>query len=178
MDSKKIIRKEFIGFILITIVGSLLHFCFEWGGSFKPLALFCAVNESVWEHLKIGFWPAFFYALYEYFSFGRKKQNFWIAKAAALYIIPLTIIIVFYLVEAIIGTHILWLDIAMFVAAIALSQFVSYRIITSKNDYSRYKGISIIMIVILTTAFSLFTFFPPKLELFKNPHTGTYGIPE
>lgn len=177
MDNKSILKRELIGFILITIVGSLMHFCFEWSGNYKPVALFCAVNESVWEHLKIGFWPAFFYALYEYFAFGRQKENFWLAKTMALYLIPLTITIVFYLVEALTGRHFLWLDIGMFVAAIALSQYVSYRIITSKKDYSKYKRISLVFLILITAAFSLFTYFPPKLELFKNPQNGTYGIP-
>lgn len=177
MNKRGILIREIIGFFLITIVGSLLHFCFEWSGFYKPAALFCAVNESVWEHLKMGFWPAFFYALYEYFSFGRRKKNFWVAKTAALYVIPLTITIVFYLVEALAGQHFLWLDIGMFVAAIALSQIVSYRIITGRKDYSAIKKISIALLVILTLAFCLFTYFPPQLDLFKNPHTGTYGIP-
>lgn len=177
MDNKRIFKIELVGFILITVVGSLLHFCFEWSGSYKPAALFCAVNESVWEHLKIGFWPAFFYALYEYFAFGRQKKNFWPAKTIALYLIPLTITVVFYLVEALTGSHYLWLDIGMFVAAIALSQYVSYKVTTSKKDYSKYKGISIVLLILIIAAFSLLTYFPPKLELFKNPQNGTYGIP-
>ncbi len=177
MNKKDIFKLELIGFFVITIIGTLLHFCFEWSGSFKPLALFCTVNESVWEHLKMGFWPAFFFALYEYFKFGRKNHNFWIAKTVALYIIPLTIIIVFYLVKAITGNHYIWLDISLFVIAIALSQIVSYKIITSTKDYSKYKIPSLILLIILTIAFSLFTYFPPKLELFKDTTTNTYGIP-
>jgi hypothetical protein len=177
MDKRNIFIKELIGFFLITIVGSLFHFCYEWSGGLKLVALFCAVNESVWEHLKIGIWPAFFYALYEYFSFGRRNKNFWIAKAAALYIIPITITFVFYLVKAFTGHHFLWLDIGMFVAAIALSQLVSYRIITSSKDYSKYKAAALILLTVMIIAFSLLTYFPPKLELFKDPRSGIYGIP-
>ncbi|MGB7605154.1 MAG: DUF6512 family protein [Lutisporaceae bacterium] len=176
MNKSYIFKKELLGFFIITIVGFLLHFCFEWSGSSKPLALFCAVNESVWEHLKIGFWPAFFFALYEYFVFGRKKDNFLVAKTVALYVIPFTIAIVFYLVKAITGHHYFWLDISLFVIAIALSQIVSYRIITSAKNYSRYNRLSLILLVILIAAFSLFTYFPPKLELFKDTTTNTYGI--
>lgn len=177
MNKSFILRKELLGFFIITIIGILLHFCFAWSGSFKPLALFCAVNESVWEHLKIGFWPAFFFSLYEYFKFGRNKDNFLVGKTAALYSIPITITIVFYLIKAITGQHYLWLDISLFVLAIALSQLISYRIITSTKNYSKYNGLSLILLIILTAAFSLFTYFPPKLELFKDTPTGTYGIP-
>ncbi|MDF2521576.1 MAG: hypothetical protein K0R84_2204 [Clostridia bacterium] len=178
MDKKRIFIRELIGFFLISILGTLLHFCFEWSGSFKPLAWLCAVNESVWEHLKIGFWPALFYTIYEYFSFGSRKRNFWTAKAADLYTIPLSITIVYYIVKAITGRHFLWLDIVLFVASIALAQLISYRIITSRKDYSKYTGISLFMIILLTIAFSLFSYFPPKLDIFKDVPTGTYGIPK
>lgn len=177
MYNKKIFRWEIIGFFIIALVGSAFHFCYEWSGYYKPLALFCAVNESVWEHAKMGFWPAVFYALIEYFAFGRNKKNFLAAKTIALYIIPLTIILVFYLLEATIGKHSFWIDIALFIAAILISQWVSYKIITSFRDYSRYNGFFALLIILILVAFSLFTFFPPKLEMFKNPKTGGYGIP-
>jgi hypothetical protein len=35
----------------------LLHFAFGWSGRWLPLALVAPVNESVWEHLKMAYWP-------------------------------------------------------------------------------------------------------------------------
>ena len=176
MNSKSILKWEIIGFFIISLVGSAFHFCFEWSGYFKPLALFCAVNESVWEHLKMGFWPALFYATAEYFAFGKTKKNFWIAKTGALYIIPIVIIGVYYLLEATVGEHIFWIDIALFIAAIFLSQWFSYKTITSHKDYSNLKTPSYVLLLLIFTAFSLFTFFPPNMELFRDPATGAYGI--
>ena len=37
------------------LLGSGLHFAFVLLGSWAPLALVAAVNESIWEHLKAGF---------------------------------------------------------------------------------------------------------------------------
>lgn len=177
MDSKTILRWETAGFFIIAIVGSLLHFCFEWSGYFKPLALFCAVNESVWEHLKLGFWPALVFALLEYALWGKFYKNFWVGKALALYTIPATIILLFYTYTAIAGTHFLIADIAVFIASILLSQIVSFRIITSNTDFSSLRHVSTVLLIILTAAFCLLTFFPPKLKLFMDPQTGKYGIP-
>jgi hypothetical protein len=176
MNSKRILKWEIIGFILISLVGSALHFCFEWSGCFKPLALFCAVNESVWEHLKIGFWPAVFYAIIEYLAFGKTIKNFWVAKTGAFYIIPIVITGIYYLLEAILGAHSVWIDIALFVAAILVSQWFSYKVIASHKDYSNLKVLSYVLFLLILTAFSLFTFFPPNLDLFKDPLTGAYGI--
>lgn len=176
MNSNRILKWEIIGFFLITLVGSAFHFCYEWSGYFKPLALFCAVNESVWEHIKMGFWPAVFYSIAEYFAFGKSKKNFLIAKTGAFYIIPIVIIVVYYLLEATMGHHAVWIDITLFVVSILISQWFSYTIITSSNDYSNLKVPSYILLLLILTAFSLFTFFPPHLELFRDPPTGTYGI--
>ncbi|HYE12358.1 MAG TPA: DUF6512 family protein [Patescibacteria group bacterium] len=176
MNHKRILKWEIIGFFIISLVGSAFHFCYEWSGYFKPLALFCAVNESVWEHVKMGFWPAAFYAIAEYFAFGKNKKNFIAAKTAALYMLPIIIITVYYLLEAILGKHAVWIDITLFIAAILISQWFSYKIIISYRDYSRYRGLSYILLLLIVIAFSLFTFFPPHLELFRDPPTGGYGI--
>lgn len=177
MSKKGIVRWELLGFFFIALFGAAFHFCYEWSGSYKPLALFCAVNESVWEHLKMGFWPALFFAIAEYFVFGKKLKNFWVAKTLALYIMPILIVILYYSAKAILGDHSFWIDIAIFNIAIAVSQIISCRIITSYTDYGKYRTPAYIFLAILIAAFSLFTFFPPNLELFKDSNTGNYGIP-
>ena len=48
---------EVVGIAFVFLVGSLLHFVFEWSGESRIVGLFASVNESVWEHFKQGFWP-------------------------------------------------------------------------------------------------------------------------
>ena len=52
-----------IGFIFISIVGTLLHFTYELSNHNKYVALFSAVNESTWEHIKIALTPYFVWSL-------------------------------------------------------------------------------------------------------------------
>ena len=59
---------ELLGIIFIFIMGAILHFLYKWSKFWKPIALIAAVNESTWEHLKLAFWPAFFYSLFEYLT--------------------------------------------------------------------------------------------------------------
>ena len=61
--TRDIIRWELIGAVFIVLAGSALHFVFAWTGGWRPVALVAAVNESIWEHLKLAFWPGFFWAL-------------------------------------------------------------------------------------------------------------------
>jgi len=86
---RRILIFHILGAIFTIILGSFFHFIYELSGFFKPVALIGAVNESTWEHLKIGFWPAFLFTTIEYFAYGKKNKNFCFAKAINLYAIPL-----------------------------------------------------------------------------------------
>lgn len=177
LDIKKIYRWELIGFLVISLVGSLLHFVFEWSGYWKPLALIGAVNESVWEHLKIGFWPAFFYAVLEYFAFGKKIKHFWLSKTLGLYIIPIAITLFFYGYTALLGHHTLFLDIAIFFIAILLAQIASLRLLVSVKDLGYLRRAGAFFLGVILVFFSISTYFPGHYEIFKDPRTGIYGIP-
>ncbi len=51
LHNRKIKRWEIAGIFWIIIIGSLLHFTYEWSNKSLIVALFSPVNESVWEHL-------------------------------------------------------------------------------------------------------------------------------
>lgn len=167
---------ELFGVIFISIIGSLLHFVYDWSNGYKPLALISAVNESTWEHLKIAFWPALIYSILEYVPLANITNNFIIAKAACLLVIPLSIVILFYSYTAIIGHNFLIADIFIFVLSIFLGQLISFNLLTAPPLPSFLGSLSAFIIVILIIQFSLFTFFPPKLSIFKDPVSGKYGI--
>ena len=57
MEKKKIIRFQIFSVIFTWILGTILHFLYEWSGDNKIIASFSAVNESTWEHLKLVFFP-------------------------------------------------------------------------------------------------------------------------
>ena len=42
------------GILCVSILGTLLHFTYRWSGR-NPLI--APVNESVWEHMKLLFFP-------------------------------------------------------------------------------------------------------------------------
>lgn len=53
--------------VFCVVLGTLLHFTFQWSNQNYLVALFSAVNESVWEHLKLVFFPMFFTTLIRLF---------------------------------------------------------------------------------------------------------------
>jgi len=178
MERKKVLRWEMFGILFISLAGSFLHFTFELSGFWKPLAVISAVNESVWEHLKIGFWPAFIWGVIEFFIFGKKIKNFFFAKAVTFLLIPFVIVILFYSYTYVTGTEFLAVDIAIFFAAIAVAQAAGYRIMITRKKFLSLNIIGAVIILICLVLFSIFSYFPPRYQLFKDAVTGGYGIVE
>ena len=173
---KNILLWELAGIIFIVALGSLLHFTFEWTGRWTPIAPIAAVNESVWEHLKLGFWPAVVYAVLEYSRFGKSSNNFFLAKTLGIYLIPITIVVLYYSYTAILGYGLLIVDIAIFVVAVIVGQLVSYKLLTISPLPEKFNRFAPVALVILGILFVLFTFYPPQWTLFRDSATGAYGI--
>ena len=171
---EKVLQWEIGGIVFIILLGSFLHFAFELSGYSRVVALVAAVNESVWEHLKLGFWPAVLYALIEY-PFV-KRENFVIAKAVCVYVIPFSIVVLFYAYTAILGHSILFLDILIFMIAVILGQLASYKILLAHDlpEWMNVAGAG--AAILLAILFMVFTFYPPHMFLFEDPLTGGYGI--
>jgi succinate dehydrogenase hydrophobic anchor subunit len=117
VDKKHVLFYELTGVVFIIVFGSILHFTFEWSSGQAVVGVFSAVNESVWEHLKLGFWPALMFALVEFKYLKKSTSNFLMAKTIGIVLIPITIVVIFYSYTAILGESILVIDILSFVIA-------------------------------------------------------------
>lgn len=168
---------ELIGIPVVVLVGSALHFAFEWSGHWKPLAIMAAVNESVWEHLKLAFWPSLFWALLGYAFFKPSALAFLSAKGYALLVAPVLIVVIFYGYTAILGGNFLVFDITTFVLAIAAGQFVSAKLLAAKSRDSRVCAIGAGLLLCQIAAYSTLTFHPPPFALFEDGRNGIRGIP-
>jgi hypothetical protein len=176
LSQKKIFVWEITGFIFISLLGSLLHFAFEFFGEWPPVALIAAVNESVWEHLKLAFWPALVFALIEWPFLRGSVKNFWAAKTIGILAMPFVIVSVFYGYTALAGRNVLWVDISLFVLAVFVGQMISYRLLVGRPLGSVISILAMILLILMVAAFSLLTFFPPHCPLFFDPRTGNYGF--
>lgn len=150
---------------------------YEWSGNNIFIGLFSAVNESTWEHLKLLFWPSFFFSIIEYIFIGKDYNNYITAKAVSFYTGILSIIFLFYTYTGIVGDNFIVIDILNFIISVIISQYLGYKITTWNMDVSvKINTISFIAIVILALAFIFFTVNPPQIPFFKDPVTGGYGI--
>ena len=173
----KVQRWEIIGIFMIVAVGASLHFWFEWTGYWRPMALIAAVNESTWEHFKIAFWPSLIYALIEYPFLKDETNNFFVAKFAGFSAMPVITAILFYGYTSLTGTHLLWVDVIIFILSVIGGQLISLTILTkTKKMQTHTQNFAILGLVIMVLAFSLLSYYPLKNFLFAHPETGEFGI--
>lgn len=170
------LKWELIGIAGISILGAVLHFAFELSGEWPPLGVIAAVNESVFEHLKLTFWPTLIYAAVTYRLLRQDTHNFLTAKTAAVYVMPVTIVVLFYGYTTLTGIDSVIVDILIFIVAVAVGQLVSYRILVTKQLPPWLKWLSLALMVVLALVYALLTFYPLHVPFFMDSVTGTYGI--
>lgn len=170
MEKKKIIRFQIFSVIFTWILGTILHFLYEWSGDNKIIASFSAVNESTWEHLKLVFFPMLITTIVGFLVIGKDNKKFWCAKTIGIILAMSFIIVFFYTYTGIIGTNFAILDIGSFFVAVILGEYVAYKIMT--NDEYKLKcnkRIAVIGLICILLCFIIFTYLPPHIGLFKDP---------
>lgn len=168
---------EAVGAVFMVAVGSALHFAFAWASGWQPLALVAAVNESIWEHLKLAFWPGILWAALAPPPDGRGRARALAAKGGSLLMAAGLIVAIFTSYTEILGDNFLVLDIGTFVVAVFAGQAVSAWLMVRMPDRQGPVRFGLALLAAQFAAYGLFTFFPPDHWLFIETHTGMRGIP-
>lgn len=177
-NAKHIIRIEAIGALGIVLLGSAMHFTFDLFGQWRPLAIFAAVNESIWEHLKLAFWPGLALAFTMTTSPEMTRRDVLSAKGISLAFTAAMIVGVFTAYTAILGRNLLVLDIGTFIVSVFVGQGISAFLLASQSTrFTIIGGLGVLLLMGQVVVFSTLTFFPPDHWLFIEAHTGFMGIP-
>lgn len=175
---RSILVFEMAGAVFMVVLGSALHFLFDMAGGWPPLALIAAVNESIWEHLKLAFWPGLLWAGFAPLPAGLRRQELLTVKGPSLLVTAVLIVTVFTTYTTILGHNLLALDIGTFVLAILIGQALSVALLAGgafRHGVLMRAGLWLLVVQIL--AYSLFTFLPPDHWLFIEASSGVRGIP-
>lgn len=165
-----------VGFFVISIIGTMLHFTYNLSDGNLIVATFSAVNESVWEHLKIAVMPVFLWTIVELFVLKYRPDNLWTSVLAKIATNMFLIVILYYISLFILGTHNSKVAIGIFYFSILVSQIVGYMIMKMKKVNVNIEEIAKYVVIILFLSFIFFTFLPPKAQIFKDEVTQTYGV--
>lgn len=161
--------------ILVGILGTLLHFTYEWSNHNKIVGLFSAVNESTWEHIKIALTATFFFSIIDGGMYGY-YPNYFIAKFLSFIYIIILIPVLFYSYTFFTKKAILPIDIICFYVVISISQIIFRYVLNMKSFGFYYQYLSVIGIFVIFAFYMSLTMLPIKNFLCKDPITKKYGL--
>lgn len=153
-----------IRYLFVVISGTLLHFAYEYSNQNLFVGFFSPINESVWEHLKLIFFPMLLLTIWDYFSDPTKIKAIIPSRVAGIIAGFTFIIVIHYTVSGIIGKDIAWIDILIFLLAVAYAFLTEKKVSINKN-YTNATSATIILLV-LVILFVIFTITPPVLGIF------------
>ena len=164
-----------MGFGVSTLVGTILHFLYDWTGQSPIAAVFSGVNESTWEHIKLLYWPLLAFAVFQYFFF-RQEGNYWWVKLGATVLGLALIPVLFYTYNGMFGKSPDWVNIAIFYVAAAAAFWFEWWAFRHNQLQWKYPQLALGVLILIGILFVVFTFWTPKIPLFQDPVTGGYGI--
>ena len=166
---------QLFGFAFTALLGTLLHFMYEWLGESVWIAPFSGVNESTWEHMKLLFWPAFIFSLIESVFF-KDYESFYCVKLRGTLLGIGLIPIIFYTYNGAIGKSPDWVNISIFFISAAAAYIYETKELNREDVRSKSPLASVIALSVIALLFVIFTFNAPHLSIFRDPLTGNYGV--
>lgn len=159
---------QMLGFIFTGVMGTLLHFLYDWSGQNPVVGAFSAVNESVWEHTKLLFFPMLVFAVLEYWTVGRAYPNFWSVKALGSLLGIGLITALYYTYTGSLGINVDWFNIAIFFIAAAVVFWVEAKLLQS-GGLESFPLVGVGFLTFMGLLYIMLTFYPPELPLFQPP---------
>lgn len=156
----------FLAFLAAALGGSALHFLYA--AVPHPLtALISPVNESVWEHLKLLYYPTLA-AAFMLSRRTRDKNRLWSGFFAAILAMPAALLGVYYALGGGFGVGGLWLDIGLYVLTMA-GGFAMALALFRSGRAARWGGVLLMLVIFYGAFLVVFSFAAPKLPIFMPP---------
>ncbi len=163
-----------ISFLFLAIFGSLLHFTHAWFKKGILLHIFSALNESTWEHMKLLIAPTIFIGIFQYLVLRENFTNIFNSLLILLIIELLTIPLLYEPLRILIKKVPFPITILIFILSILFGLTAEY-LMLNKGILFLPEPVSLVLIFIIVIKFGIFSYYPPKIFIFKDPTTGRYG---
>jgi len=164
---KRLFYWELAGFLWVGIAGAALRFFYDWTGGAAWAAAFSAVNESVWEHMKLLFVPVFLLTMAQVWFLG--CPNLLAVRAVTAALGTLAIPILYYTYTGALGVQRLWVNALLFCAADAGLFLLEHRLLRRgalNTGWAQIAGLAFLWAVLF--AFVWCSYRPPELPIFTG----------
>ena len=154
-------RTELLVFVLAAAVGTGLHFLYQLFPCVFT-ALIAPVNESLWEHVKLLYWPCLISGLFLH----RRQPHLLGQRAFALLVAAAGMLAIAYVYHILLSGDSLVFDICLYLAMTALFFLLPH--LLRQPYWQTFQELLVLLVLALGLATLLFTFFPPPGALFTD----------
>jgi hypothetical protein len=169
----------FIKGILYLFTFQAFHFLYDLI-PVVPVNIIAAIDESPWEHFKIGFYVYVLWTIIEYFAFKSKierRQEYLFGGFLAAIITPWIIITIWYIMPALHGPfayewqEMIWAIISTYICILIIHTFHQA---FAKMEFPTFLRVIILVIMgIMVMNYTIFSFQKPWADVF-TPAVVTY----
>ena len=167
---------QFAGFVFTAVLGTLFHFLYDWSGQNVAVGLFAAVNESIWEHMKLIFFPMLLFAFVQWLVIGREWAGYWCVMFAGIVTGTLLVPVLFYTYSGALGISADYVNITIFFVAAAIAYWLQAHLLRRDTASCRSSVLALTVLAGIAVLFVIFTFVPPEIPLFEDPINSSFGI--
>lgn len=162
--------KNFIlGFFIIGSLGTLGHFLYNLSGENTFIGYFAPISESIWEHLKILFFPTLIFSALEYFLIKEKPNNYPFSVAASLIMGLISIVTIFYTYSGVLGFKVEWFNIAIYYISLLIMLFFKAVFLSLEIRNRAVNLLSLIWFFVMSLMFIIWTYNPLDFGIFQKP---------
>lgn len=168
---KKFLLTAIIGTLFTSIAGTLAHFTYEWSNGNFLVGLFTPISESVWEHMKLLFFPMLFYGIFVCPRLAPDYPCLSFSYPLGILAGTLAIPLLFYTYSGILGRTYISIDILIFYISVILAFAIVYLVTSRCQKLFPHTGRSALLpwllVLLLAISFMVFTVYPPSLAIFQ-----------
>lgn len=161
--------------VLFLVIFIVLHYLYKWF-PYVVVSLFSGINESVYQHFKIGFYSYLILTIIEFTVFRKKiddRKKFFFSHLLSAIIIPWIIFILFLIAAMFFGERHFIIELIYAISITYLTALCTsiFEQEIKKIEFSkRFKWLLLIFLVILIMEFTIFTFNLPWHDIFAEPY--------
>ena len=160
---EKSTKKRILYYLIAAASGVLLHFLFTWSPN-PVTALISPVRESIWEHVKLLYFPLLAVSLLMGRGGNSAGRTPWLLSTAAVCAIMLG---AGYLYHIPLRGESMYVDLALYFILMALG-FLLPRVLWPLCEWPGTARAAVVLTVLLGALIVWFTFFPPMSALFAD----------
>lgn len=154
--------------ILVFLMSFILHFIYQWTGESVIVGAFAPIDESIWEHTKLAFFPlVFLYSVYYLVCFKKTdidKEKWFTCMLLNIIISVLLIPMLYYFINSGLGIENTFVNIMILLVSLVLGGLIS------AHFYKYGRGINFVLSICITVflvfIYILFTYSKVDLPMF------------